>query len=221
MTAALLAGIAGLALIDALNPATIAGVALLLLAPIPHPVRTAAGFVAGAYLTVFGLGALVYTGADAAAGAAGGGLVWVRRTAFTVAAVVLAIAGLRRFRSRIRPAVTLPGWVNPMTAAALGLFMTGADLPNAFPYFIAIERIVNADVGAMSALFVIGGYSLLYCLPCLLLLIAGVTHGDRVRRRLGNLYERLGAEKEQPRSVAIAAGYLLAAAGVLAIAISA
>jgi hypothetical protein len=147
VTAALLAGVAGLALLDALNPATIAGVALLLLAPIAHPVRAAAGFVAGAYLTVLGLGAVVYVGADTAADAAGNGLVWVRRVAFTVAAVALAVAGLRRLRARIRPAVTVPDWINPLTAAVLGLFMTGADLPNAFPYFIAIERIVNADVG--------------------------------------------------------------------------
>jgi hypothetical protein len=46
LTAALLAGVAGPALLDALNPATIAGVALLLLAPMAHPVRAAAGFAA-------------------------------------------------------------------------------------------------------------------------------------------------------------------------------
>ena len=219
MTAALLAGVAGLALLDALNPATSAGVALLLLAPIAHPVRAAAGFVAGAYLTVLGLGAVVYVGADTVADAAGNGLVWVRRVAFTVAAVALAVAGLRRLRARIRPAVTVPGWVNPLTAAVLGLFMTGADLPNAFPYFIAIERIVNADVGTTHALLILAGYALAYCLPCLLLLIAGITRGDRVRRRLSAIYERLGAEKKQPRSVFIAVGYLVVAAGVLTIAV--
>jgi hypothetical protein len=220
VSAALLAGVAGLALLDALNPATIAGVALLLLAPMAHPVRAAAGFVAGAYLTVLVLGVVVFTGADTAAGAAAGsGLVWVRRTAFTVAAVALAVAGLRRLRPRIRPAVTVPRWVNPLTAAGLGALMTGADLPNAFPYFIAIERIVNAGVGTAPALSIIAGYALVYCLPCLLLLIAGATRGDRVRRRLGNLYERLGAEKKQPRSVALAVGYLVAAARVLTIAI--
>ena len=219
MIAALLAGVAGLALLDALNPATIAGVALLLLAPMAHPVRAAAGFVAGAYLTVLGLGAVVYVGADTAADAAGNGLVWVRRVAFTVAAVALAVAGLRRLRARIRPAVTVPGWVNPLTAAVLGLFMTGADLPNAFPYFIAIERIVNADVGTTHALLILAGYALVYCLPCLLLLIAGIARGDRVRRRLSALYERLGAEKKQPRSVLIAVGYLVVAAGVLTIAV--
>ncbi|MFC7484328.1 hypothetical protein ACFQX7_35855 [Luedemannella flava] len=143
----------------------------------------------------------------------------MRRIAFTVAAVALAVAGLRRLRARIRPAVTVPGWVNPLSAALLGLVSTGADLPNAFPYFIAIERMVNADVGTTRSLMIIAGYALVYCLPCLLLLIAGATRGDRVRRRLGGLYERLGAEKKQPRSVPIAAGYLAAAAGVLTIAV--
>ncbi|MEV6492704.1 GAP family protein, partial [Actinoplanes sp. NPDC051633] len=211
-------GVAGLALLDALNPATIAGVALLLLAPMAHPVRAAAGFVTGAYLTVLALGTAVYIGADVAADAVGNGLIWVRRIAFTVAAVGLAVAGLRRLRPRIRPAVTVPGWVNPTSAAVLGLVMTGADLPNAFPYFIAIERIVNADLGTTRSLVIIAGYALIYCLPCLLLLIAGAARGDRVRRRLGSLYERLGAEKKQPRSVPIAAGYLVAAAGVFTIA---
>ncbi|OLR92611.1 GAP family protein [Actinokineospora bangkokensis] len=219
MTATLLAGIAGLALLDALNPATIAGVALLLLAPMAHPVRAAAGFVAGAYLTVLGLGAAVYTGADAAADAVGDGLVWLRRIAFTVAAIGLAVAGLRRLRARTRPAVTVPGWVNPLSAALLGLLMTGADLPNAFPYFIAIERIVNADLGTTGSLTIIAGYALVYCLPCLLLLIAGAASGDKVRRRLATLYQRLGGEKRQARSVPIAAGYLLAAAGVFTIAV--
>jgi Sap, sulfolipid-1-addressing protein len=219
VTAALLAGVAGLALLDALNPTTIAGVALLLLAPMAHPVRAAAGFVAGAYLTVLALGTAVYIGADVAAGAVCNGLIWVRRIAFTVAAVALAVAGLRRLRARIRPAVTVPGWVNPLSAGVLGLVMTGADLPNAFPYFIAIERIVNADVGTTRSLAIIAGYALVYCLPCLLLLIAGAVRGERVRRRLGSLYERLGAEKKQPRSVPIAAGYLAAAAGVFAIAV--
>jgi hypothetical protein len=219
VTAALLAAVAGLALLDALNPATIAGVALLLLAPMAHPVRAAAGFVAGAYLTVLALGAVVYIGADVAADAVGNGLIWVRRTAFSVAAIGLAVAGLRRLRPRIRPAVTVPSWVNPASAAVLGLVMTGADLPNAFPYFIAIERIVDADIGTTRSLLIIAGYALVYCLPCLLLLIAGAARGDRIRRRLGGLYERLGAEKKQPRSVLIATGYLVAAAGVLTIAV--
>ena len=177
MTAVLQTGIVGLALLDALNPATIAGVALLLLTPVARPTRAAAGFVLGAYLTVFCLGALTYVGVDSVAGAVGAGIVWVRRIALAGAAVALAVTGLRRLRPRIRRAVTAPRWVNPRSAAVLGLLMTGADLPNAFPYFIAIERILQADVSTTGALLVIAGYALIYCLPCLLLLIAGATRG--------------------------------------------
>jgi len=220
VSVALLAGIAGLALLDALNPATIAGVALLLLAPLAHPARTAAAFVAGAYLTVLVLGGAVYLGADTAADAVGGGLVWVRRIAFTLAAIALLVAGLRRLRPRIRPAVTLPRWVNPSTAAALGLLMTGADLPNAFPYFIAIERLVDAGVTTPSALLVIAGYALIYCLPCLILLGLGLLHGERVRRRLSGIYDRLGAEKKQPRSLLIASAFLVGAAVLIGVAFS-
>ncbi|MEV0455833.1 hypothetical protein [Catellatospora methionotrophica] len=145
---------------------------------------------------VLALGAVVYLGANVGAEAAGNGLVWVRRIAFTVA---LAVAELRRLRARIRPAVTVPSWVNPLSAAVLGLFMTGADLPNAFPYFIAIERIVNAGLGTTPSMMIIAGYALVYYLPCLLLLIAGATRGERVRRRLGTLYERLGAAPQRAR----------------------
>ena len=54
-----------------------------------------------------------------------------------------------------------------------------------------------------------------------MLLIAGAARGDRVRRRLGTLYERLDAEKKQPRSVPVAAGCLVAAAGALTLALRA
>src|SRR3712207_9365697 len=81
MTTGLLLGIGGLALLDALNPATIAGVALLLLAPGSQHLRSATAFVVGAYGTVFALGAVIYLGADAAAAAVADGLVWLRRIA--------------------------------------------------------------------------------------------------------------------------------------------
>jgi cytochrome c biogenesis protein CcdA len=215
VTPGLLAGIAGLALLDALNPATIAGVALILLAPLAHPGRTAVAFVAGAFLTVFVAGTALYLGAETAADAIGDGLVWIRRVAFSLAAGVLLLTGVRRLRARVRPAVVLPRWVSPLTAAPLGLLMTGADLPNAFPYFVAIERLAQSGAGVVTGTLVLAGYSLLYCLPCIVLLVAGTAYGDRIRRRLGGVYDRLGAEKKQPRSVPVAAGCVLAAAGLL------
>jgi hypothetical protein len=78
MSTTLLLTVTGLALLDSLNPATILGVALILVVPNGHPVRAALAYVLGAYLTVLGLGLGLYLAADAAAGVLDGGLTWVR-----------------------------------------------------------------------------------------------------------------------------------------------
>ncbi len=220
MTPALLAGILGLALLDALNPATIGGVALILLAPLRRPLASAAAFVAGAYLTVLALGLAVFAGADAAAGALTGGVTWVRRIALGLAAVLLLLAAVRRLRSRHRRAVTLPSWFGPWTAAPVGVLVTGADLPNAFPYVIAIERLVSADVATGQAVAVLAGYALVYCAPCLVLLGVGALHGTAVRRRLSGVYERIGTARTVPRSIPAALGLVVLAGGVTALAVA-
>ncbi len=220
MSATLLAGILGLALLDALNPATIGGGALILLAPLRRPVACAAAFVAGAYLTVLALGLAVFAGAGAAADAVTGGVTWVRRIALGLAAVLLLVAAVRRLRSRHRGAVTLPSWFGPWTAAPVGVLVTGADLPNAFPYLIAIERMVSADVPAGLGVAVLAGYALVYCAPCLVLLGLGAAHGASVRRRLGAVHERIGSARTVPRSIPAALGLVTLAAGVTALAVA-
>src|SRR3712207_259485 len=181
MTPALLAGIVGLAALDSLNPATIAGVALILLAPLPRRVATALAYVAGAYLAVLAVGIAAYAGADLAADVVAGGLAWVRRVALGLAALLLLVAAVRRLRPQQRSAVLLPRWFGPWTAAPVGVLVTAADLPNAFPYLIAIERLVSADVPLASGLWVLAGYAVVYCLPCLALLAVGTLHGERVQ----------------------------------------
>ena len=204
MSTALLAGIAGLALLDALNPATIAGVALLLLSPLRKPLAAAALFAAGAFTAVLALGVVLFLGAGYAADAVTDAMTWLRRGALLLGACTLVVGALRRLRARTRPAITLPRWISPWTAAPLGVVVTGADLPNAFPYFIAVERLVTADIAAGQALPVLVGYALVYCLPCLVLIVAGAAAGDRVRRRLDGVYSRLGAEKALPASPLVA-----------------
>ena len=218
MTPALLVGIAGLAALDSLNPATIAGVALILLAPLQRRLATALAYVAGAYLTVLAIGVAVYAGADLAADVVTGGLVWVRRGAFGLAALLLLVAAVRRLRPQQRSAVVLPRWFGPWTAAPVGVLVTAADLPNAFPYLIAIERLVTADVALATGLWVLAGYAIVYCLPCLVLLAVGTLHGERVRRRLQRVYDRIGQARTVPRSIPAALGLVLLGAVVAAIA---
>jgi len=221
MSGGLLAGIAGLALLDAVNPATILGVALILLLPGERRTAKAITFVLGAYISVLAAGAALFLAADTAAEAVAGGLVWVRRVAFTLAAVSLLLAAARRLRPHRRLPVTLPSWLTVTTAAPLGLMVTAADLPNAFPYVLAVERLVSAGVDATAALLVLAGYALVYCLPCLLLLAAATLWGGSIRPRLERLHARFGGERDVPRSVPAAIGLSALAAGAAGIAVAA
>ncbi|NIZ91945.1 GAP family protein [Kineococcus rubinsiae] len=219
LTAGLLGAIAGLAALDSLNPATIAGVALILLAPLRRPGLSALAYVAGAYLVVVAVGAGLFLGSAALGDNVAGAATWVRRGALLLAALVLLVSAARRLRTRTRAAVELPAWFGPWTAAPLGVLVTGADLPNAFPYLIAIERLNAADVSRGSGLVVLALYGVVYCVPCLLLLAAGVTWHRQIARRLRRVYDRLGGERVQPRSVPAALGLLLLAVVVAVLAL--
>ena len=220
MTWALAAGLAGLAALDSLNPATLVAVTLILLGSRATPVADTLGFVAGAFLTVLGVGSVLYLGADAATDGVADGLIWVRRGAFGLAALVVLVSALRALRPSRRRELVLPEWFNPATAAGLGVMMTGADLPNAFPYFIAIERLVSADIGAPVALALLAAYAVIYCLPCLVLLAIGL-RGGPVTRHLRRLHDRFGTETDLPASKMRAAALAVLAAGLAAIAVTA
>ena len=213
MSTALLGGVLGLALLDALNPATIACVALLLVAPSQRPLRTATAFVVGAYVTVLVLGAAVHSGA-----AVLGDTTVVRRVGLSVAAALVLVTAVRRLRHRKRAAVSLPRWIGPWRAVPLGVLVTGADLPNAFPYLVAIERLVAAQVPQGQALLVLAGYAAVYVLPCALLVLGATLTWSRVHTRLQALFERFGTARTVPASRSAAAGLAALGVGILAFA---
>ena len=162
MTLALMAGLAGLAFLDSFNPATLGAVALILLAAPHRPGWTALASVLGAAITVFGVGAILFISAGAAAAIGDGILVAFRFIAFGAAAVALTLAGFRRLRARPRRPIALPTWFGFATALPFGVILTAADLPNAFPYFIAIERLVDAGVDTGTALIALAAYTFIY-----------------------------------------------------------
>ena len=221
MTGALLAGIAGLAFLDSFNPATLVAVSLILLGSRARPVPEALGFVLGAFGSVLAVGMVAYLGAETAAESLDGGRRWLRRGAFGLAALVLLVSAVRALRPRRRSTVGLPSWFGPWTAIALGVVMTAADLPNAFPYFIAVERLVEADITTPVATLVLVGYSAVYCLPCLVLLAVGTSRGPRVRPLLRRLHDRFGTAADLPPSRGRAVAYLVAAVLVGSVAVTA
>lgn len=216
MTPALLLGILGLAVLDAFNPATIVTVALILIAAQRRPGLTALAAVAGAAATVFAVGSILFLSAGAAAGAVDGVITAFRFAAFWAAAAALLVAGVRRLRDRPRRRIELPPWFTPATAFPFGAVITAADLPNAFPYFIAIERMLGAGVPPAQGLLVLAGYTLVYCLPCLVLLVIGLASRERTRERLDRIVERLGTGTVR-RSVPLAVTWFVAAGAVASV----
>lgn len=216
MSADLLLLIAGLALLDSLNPATIVSVALILLTAQRRPALTAAAVVVGAALTVFTVGAVLFLSASAVAGAVDGVLLGLRFLAFGAAGAALVIAGIRRLRDRPRRPLTLPEWFRPATALPFGIVVTAADLPNAFPYFIAIERMLAVSIDPATGLLVLAGYAVLYCVPCLVLLAIGLVSRERTRSALQRVTRRF-TEGVVRRSVLAAVLLMLAGVGVASI----
>lgn len=192
ITSELLLSIAGLALLDSLNPATIVTVTLILLAAPKRAGLTALSAVIGAALTVFAVGASIFLSAGAAAGAVDSLMVGLRFLAFGAAGIYLIYSGIKRFRDRARKVISLPVWFSPLTALPFGILVTGADLPNAFPYFISIERMVTNQVSQSSGLLIILGYTIIYCLPCLILLLVGTLSREVTRNWLERLVNKLG-----------------------------
>jgi hypothetical protein len=192
VTGPLLLAIAGLAVLDSFNPATIVAVTLILIAGPRRPGLTALVTVLGAALTVFGAGAALFLGAGAAAGAVDGIVQGIRYVAFAAAGFVLILSGIRRFRTRPRTPIALPVWFTPWMALPFGALLTGADLPNAFPYFIAIERLLDAGLTPGEGLLVLAGYAVIYCLPCLVLLAVGLLARRRTHAVLSRITTRLG-----------------------------
>lgn len=216
ITSSLLLSIAGLALLDSLNPATIITVTLILLAAPRRAGLIALAAVLGAAVTVFAVGAILFTSAGAAAGAVDGIVLGLRFLAFGAFGITLVVSGVRRFRERERKVISLPTWFSPVTALPLGVLLTAADLPNAFPYFITIERMVSNDVGLNAGLLIILGYTLVYCLPCLVLLLVGTLSRAKTKKWLEGLVSKFGAGTVK-RSIPIGLATMAAGIGVASI----
>ena len=215
MTPLFLLGIFGLALLDSLNPATIVTVGLILLLREQRPFLTATSAVLGAFGLVFVSGSMLYLTAQWSATQVVGLLSWISTAVFLAAGAWLVWHGVARLKARPRKELHLPDWVNPGTAWFFGGFFTAADLPNALPYLVAIERMVDANIG-FSAIWVILGYSLVYCIPCIVLLVFFKLNRSRVHQLVVTLHERFG-KGVRPRSIRAAWALMMLGFAVAAI----
>ncbi|MEZ5125979.1 MAG: GAP family protein [Thermoleophilia bacterium] len=180
MSSALLLSLAGLAVLDSANTSTLTMVVVILFAA-RRPAATGWAYAVGAIVMFFAIAVGLYLGASAASDVVAEFGLWARRVIFTMMTVVLMWFGIRRLRSRERRGLPkLPTWVNPMTGTLLGALATIGDLPNAFPLFLAIDRLIDAAIPTDTSILLLIGYTAIYALPTLVLLVVGLTFRERV-----------------------------------------
>ncbi len=215
MTPGLILALVGLALIDSINVSTIWIVVVILLGA-RRPAATGWAYAAGAFLTFLIFTFLLFFGLTVAEGWLTELTLWMRRILFSVMTIAFIVLGVRKFKSRPRRGYGLPAWVNAWSAFPLGLVATISDIPNAFPMFLAVERLVDANIAPATAAIVLAGYTAIYALPTIVVLVLGLIFKDRLRSRLQSLYDRYATGDTKP-SWKLATLFFVGAATSLAI----
>ena len=197
MTATLALTLVGLALIDSVNVSTLKTVAIILLVA-RRPTATGWMYAIGALVSFMALAFALYFGAQAASEVVAEFSLWVRRIIYVVLAVAFVVFGVRKLKTRQRGGIPkLPAWINPYTGILLGALATVADIFNAFPLFLALDRIVEVDVSAGTAVLTLVVYSLIYILPTFALLGLGLIYRKRVVVKLEQFLGRfIGGESK-------------------------
>lgn len=213
MTAGLLWGLTGLALLDSVNATTIWIVVVILLGA-KRPAPTGWAFMLGAAVSFLAFSLLFYFGLSFADSVLDGFTLWLRRLLFAGLAVALVVMGVRRLRPRQRKGFTLPPWVNAWSALPFGVLATVGDLPNAFPMVLAVERLIDADVAVPAAVAVLVGYTLVYALPSALILAAGLAFNEELREQLQSMLSGRTSGTAEPSPKTAAACFAGAAASL-------
>jgi cytochrome c biogenesis protein CcdA len=192
--------VVSLALVDSVNPVTIA--VALYLGSDERPHSRVAGFAAGV-LGVYGVGgaALLLGPAQLLSTAVSSSETPAFHTASVAAGagmVILALVIMRRGRAASLTAAV--DRLSPRSALALGATVTVLDLPTAFPYFGAIATLANsgAPVGGQVGLLAV--FNLLYVLPLIVIAVLPAVAGGRWHALVGRV--RLALDRVAPAAVA-------------------
>ena len=192
----LLAALVGLALLDSLNPATVATQAYLLATS--RPLARAGAFLAATFVTYVAGGWFLLTGWTRLVGR-----IAAHVSAWGVAAAEialgLAVAGFALWSWRRASAGTpfTPRDLGLPACFALGVVSTIEDLPTALPYLAAIDRIAASPADTGGRLLLIGLYCTVYVAPLIVLMAIkaghpdGVALFDRVRRSVDWAFAKL------------------------------
>jgi cytochrome c biogenesis protein CcdA len=212
-----------IALVDSFNPTAMATIIVLL--ALPRPVPRVVAAILGFAFAYFVFGVLVVLGA--------GNLIeqvsmWLGETFANPPPVVYVLqlalaAGLiyyffRQQRAKpaaapdeVAPSGSVRWATTPLAAFALGAALNASELPTAFPYLAALERITVSRVLVTEAIFALALYALIFVLPLIILLALYL----RLRERAAPATARVSAGIERWSGRLMKWGALLIGIGLL------
>jgi cytochrome c biogenesis protein CcdA len=209
-------GLIGLALLDSINPSAIA-VTVFLMAQ-PRFAACAAVYIGAVFATYLGLGLAILLGLDAAwAFLDGTRTGWILQV--LMGAVLLGYAVLAS-EPKVATEVPVEGRGLSLPAVAmLGASVTIAEFTTAMPYLGAIALLADATPSFATKLVLLLSYNLVFVLPPILLAVAYLALGERVRP----LFERWGEKLRAGAHTMVlwlmgAAGFLLLGNGLVPLA---
>ena len=186
MTATLFLSLLGIAFLDSLNPSLF--LAQFYLLTTPRPVPRILSYIAGVLLVNFAGGLLILAGVRTLVANLLGS--WngdtLRGLQLALGLAILAF-GLWFRLDAAGGEAKKPRSLQPIHTFALGMGVMLNELTTALPYFVAIERIAQAQLSVAGKLLALGAYNLVFSLPLLGFLLLVVTF----RRRFASVLERV------------------------------
>jgi hypothetical protein len=204
MSGGLFAGLAGLALLDSLNPSAIAVTVLLMTQP--RFAARAAAYIGAVFATYLLLGVAILAGLDAA---------WAyldTRAAYVAQAILGAgLLGYALFAPQPKPKEGVATGARSLAGVALlGVGITVAEFSTALPYLGALTLLADAKLPAAGVALALVAYNVVFVAPPVALAAAFLLLGERVRPRFEAFAAKLRAgAREAMMWLMGAAGFLL------------
>jgi cytochrome c biogenesis protein CcdA len=200
----LLAYLAPIVIVDALNPVLAAAVIFAL--GTPRPYRGALWVLLGWFATYFTAGIGLAAGLERITGtlASPRPIDFVIQTPIALGLIWLAYKSARDSERSKAAAHLPPRGASSHTLGAFSGLLLGATinvvgLPFAIPYFAAIDQMLKVDLSVSEAIFVLAIYNLAYMLPFAALALLRFIYSDRADA----LFERINAWMEKASAVIV------------------
>ncbi len=164
MTFIFLAGIGTIAFLDSLNPSLF--IAQFYLLTTPQPTKRTLSYIAGIVIANFIGGLLVLGGVRAIFAEVVTLITPLMPWLHAILGALLLFFAFRQTQAAATPMeAKKPTSLRPLHTFILGVVVMGNELTTALPYFVAIERIVEANLPPIQVLLTLGLYNLIFALP--------------------------------------------------------